>query len=197
MTETKKVKQREEIKAEDKWNVEKIYANIEAWDKDLKDLKEKALVLQKYVGKLADPEKLYEYLNVREGVARLAERLFIYAHLKSDEDTSNTTFLSLKDKIDSYLAELKSYEAFFVPEILSLPEGSVEKAIATKKELEIYSFMLQDILNMKPHTLSKEQEELLAAVSDCLEAPSNIFSILKRMKMEQRYSLQKLILLLF
>jgi oligoendopeptidase F len=183
MAEFKKVKSRDEIEAKDKWKVEKIYTDIEAWEKDFNSLKEKAKDIKKYVGKLGDPELLVEYLKVSESVSRLAEKLFIYAHLKSDEDTVNTTYQSLKDKIDSYLAELRSYEAFFIPEILSLPDGTIEKAIREKKELELYKFMLDDILKMKPHTLSKEQEELLAAVSDCLEAPSNIFGMLKNADM--------------
>jgi oligoendopeptidase F len=179
MVEVKKVKLRDEVEKDDKWDVEKIYTNIESWEKEYKELKEKALAIQKYVGKLSKPEMLLEYLEVKESIGRVSEKLFVYAHLKSDEDTSNTTYQSLKEKIDTYLAELRSHEAFFVPEILALPEGAIEKMLQENKELELYKFMLEDILKAKPHILSKEQEELLASVSDCLEAPSNIFSMLK------------------
>jgi oligoendopeptidase F len=181
--EIKKTKIREEINTKDKWDIEKIYLDVNSWEKDFKFLKDKAPVLKDYVGKLNCGTKLLEYFKVSEEVARLAEKLFVYAHLKSDEDTANTKYQSQKDKIDSYLAEVKSYEAFFVPEILSFAEGTIEKQMSEVRELEQYRFLLEDILKMKHHTLSREQEELLAAVSDCLEAPSNIFGMLKNADM--------------
>jgi oligoendopeptidase F len=181
--EFKRTKIREEISPKDKWNIEKVYKDSNTWEEDFKGLKEKAPKLKEYVGRLNNGTVLLEYIKLSEEVGRLAEKLFVYAHLKSDEDTSNTKYQSQKDKIDSFLAEVKSYEAFFVPEILSYAEDTIEKLMKEVRELEQYRFMLEDILKMKPHTLSKEQEELLAAVSDCLEAPSNIFGMLKNADM--------------
>ena len=178
MSEAVKVKTREEIDAKDKWDINKVYPSEELWEEDFKGLKEEAIQLKEYVGKLSDPQKLLEYLKVSEKISRAAENLFIYAHLKYDEDTANSKYQGLKDKIDTYLSELRSYQAFFVPEILSLPEGAIENALNANPDLKLYDFMLQDILKMKPHTLSKSEEELLASVSDCLDAPHNIFGML-------------------
>jgi oligoendopeptidase F len=183
MSESKKVKLRTEINSEDKWVVEKIYKNNEQWNADFNSLKSKADEIKKYPGKLSDAYELLNYLKLSEEISRQSEKLFIYAHLKFDEDTSNNEYQTLRDKIDSYLAELRSYEAFFVPEILSLPEDTIKKHLHEVEELKIYNFMLEDILKLKAHTLSKEQEELLAAVSDCLDAPSNIFGMLKNADM--------------
>lgn len=178
MAEAKKVKTREEINEKDKWDINKIYVSDELWESDFKHLKEDAVQLKAYVGKLSDPAQLLEYLQVSEKISRAAETLFIYAHLKYDEDTTNSKYQSLRDKIDTYLSELRSYEAFFIPELLSLPEGSVERSLEQVPDLKLYDFMLKDILKLKPHTLSKAEEELLASVSDCLEAPHNIFGML-------------------
>lgn len=183
MSESKKVKLRTEISSEDKWVVEKIYKDSEQWNVDFNNLKSKAEDIKKYPGKLSDSHELLNYLKLSEEISRQAEKLFIYAHLKFDEDTSNNDYQTLRDKIDSYLAELRSYEAFFVPEILSLPEGMLKKQLQEVEDLNVYSFLLEDILKLKAHTLSKEQEELLAAVSDCLDAPSNIFGMLKNADM--------------
>lgn len=178
MSEAKKVKTRGEICEKDKWDISKIYNSDEQWEKDFKSLKEEALQLKQYVGKLSDPTELLNYLRLSEKISRAAEKLFIYAHLKYDEDTANSKYQGLKDKVDTYLSELRSYEAFFTPELLELPDGTVEKALDQVDELKLYDFMLKDILKMKPHTLSKAEEELLASVSDCLEAPHNIFGML-------------------
>lgn len=178
MAEVKKLKTREEIDSKYKWNIEKVYKDSQQWEKDFKQLKVEALKLKEFPGTLSDPKNLISYLNLKEKISRKTEVLFVYAHLKSDEDTTNTEFQTLKEKIDSYLAELSSINAFFVPEILSLNEDDLLKNIDEIQELNMYKFFFKQIIIMKPHTLSRELEEMLASVSDCLEAPGNIFSML-------------------
>jgi oligoendopeptidase F len=172
------LKKREEIKEEFKWKVEKIYTNIEAWEKDFEDLKNEAVKLKDYSGKLTSGEMILEYLQVNEKISRKAENLYVYAHLKSDEDTSNPTYQSLMSKIDIYMAEFASYTAFFVPEMLSLEDKFIEAEMHRLEELKKFEFLIKDILKEKPHILSKEMEELLAAASDCLDAPAAIHNIL-------------------
>ncbi|MDT8719106.1 oligoendopeptidase F [Clostridium sp. 19966] len=183
MAEVKKIKLRQEIKAEDTWNVEAIYESNADWEKDLENLKAVAASIKDFSGKLSDSKKLLEYFKESEIISRKAEKLFIYAHLRSDEDTANAEYQAMRDKIDSYLPEIRSYEAFFVPEILSLPEAYIGEAIKQQPELEMYKFLLDDVLKMKPHTLSRAEEELLASVSDCLDAPENIFGRLSNADM--------------
>lgn len=172
------LKKREEIDDRFKWKVDKIYKSIEEWEKDFEGLKSDAVKLKDYSGKLINGEIILEYLKFNEKISRRAENLFIYAHLKSDEDTSNPTYQALMSKIDIYMAEFSSYTAFFVPEILSLDDKFIEAEINRVEGLKIYKFLIEDILKEKPHILSKEMEELLAAASDCLDAPSAIHNIL-------------------
>ncbi|NOW89400.1 oligoendopeptidase F [Clostridium beijerinckii] len=172
------LKKREEIEDKFKWKVDKIYKSIEDWEKDFEDVKNEAVKLKDFSGKLVNGEAILDYLKFNEKVSRKAENLFIYAHLKCDEDTSNTTYQSLMSKVDIYMAELASYTAFFVPEILSLDDIFIKSEINRLDELKQFEFLIEDILKEKPHILSKEMEELLAAASDCLDAPSAIHNIL-------------------
>lgn len=172
------LKKREEIEDKFKWKVDKIYKSIEDWEKDFEDVKNEAVKLKDFSGKLVNGEAILDYLKFNEKVSRKAENLFIYAHLKCDEDTSNTTYQSLMSKVDIYMAELASYTAFFVPEILSLDDSFIKSEINRLDGLKQFEFLIEDILKEKPHILSKEMEELLAAASDCLDAPSAIHNIL-------------------
>jgi oligoendopeptidase F len=172
------LKKREEIEDKFKWKVDKIYRNIDDWEKDFEDVKNEAIKLKDFSGKLVNGETILEYLKFNEKVSRKAENLFIYAHLKCDEDTSNATYQSLMSKIDIYMAEFASYTAFFVPEILSLEDNFIKDEMNRLDELKQFEFLIDDILKEKPHILSKEMEELLAAASDCLDAPSAIHNIL-------------------
>ncbi|MBZ9636521.1 oligoendopeptidase F [Clostridium sp. FP1] len=178
MSEVKKLKTRDEIDSMHKWKVEKMYKNSAAWEEDFETLKSKAPNMQRFSGKLGRAEDLLSFLESNVEILRLLDKLLVYARLRGDEDTAKAEFQILKNKVDAYEAEASSITAFFIPELLSLPEGTVDEAICKLPELKIYEFYLKDILSQKPHTLSTEGEKLLASAGDCLNAPENIFGML-------------------
>jgi len=178
MSDTKKLKSRKEISSEYKWKIEKIFETDEKWEEAFLKLKKEGISLKEYEGKLKDVEVLKEYLNKNVELSILAERIYVYAHLKSDEDTKNGKYQAMTNKIDTYLAEFSSYTAFFTPEILSFEDGYIQNLINENEDLKVYQFMFDTILKEKPHILSKEEEGLLATVSDSLDAPSTIYNIL-------------------
>lgn len=182
--ESKVLKKREEIQDQDKWSINEIYSNDEVWEKEYKELQEEAPKLKDFEGKLGDGETLIKYFEVNEKVSRKAEKIYVYAHLRCDEDTSNTKYQAMMNKIDAYMAEYATYTAYVVPEILSLPDGTIEKQMEELKGLEPYKFLLENILKEKPHVLDKKEEELLAAASDCLDAPSSIHNIMTNADMK-------------
>lgn len=184
MSENKKLKSRDQIGSEDKWKIEKVFENDEKWEEAFSKLKKEAINLKGYEGKLGNVEVLKEYLSENIKLSIIAERIYVYAHLKLDEDTKNSKYQSMTSKIDSYLAEFSSYTAFFTPEILALEDGFIEKAISDNEDLLVYKFMFDEILKEKPHILSKQEEELLATVSDSLGAPDSIYKMLTNADMK-------------
>ncbi|MDU2665118.1 MAG: M3 family oligoendopeptidase, partial [Clostridium perfringens] len=178
MSEVKKLRRRDEIPEGDKWRIDKIYETPAKWNEELNKLKEEAPKLKNFEGKLGNKEDLKAFLLLNEKLSRKLGKLYVYAHMRSHEDTSNPEMQSLVNKIDPYSAEFSSYTAYFVPEILSLKEGTIENFINEDKDLEQYKIYFEMILNEKPHILSKEVESVLASVSDCLGAPESIYSML-------------------
>ncbi|MDY2630287.1 MULTISPECIES: oligoendopeptidase F [unclassified Clostridium] len=178
MSDLKVLKKREEIEAKDKWKLEEIFASDEEWENAFKELKEEAPSLKEFEGKLNNKENIKEFLDKYVDLGIKAETIYIYAHLKCDEDTSNSKYQAMMNKVDAYMAEYASYTAYFVPEILSQEESLIRDIINNNEELKTYKFMFEDILKEKPHILSKSEEELLASVSDCLDAPSSIHNML-------------------
>lgn len=178
MSEVKKLRRRDEIPEGDKWRIDKIYETPAKWNEELNNLKEEAPKLKDFEGKLGNKEDLKAFLLLNEKLSRNLGKLYVYAHMRSHEDTSNPEMQSLVNKIDPYSAEFSSYTAYFVPEILSLKEGTIENFINEDKDLEQYKIYFEMILNEKPHILSKEVESVLASVSDCLGAPESIYSML-------------------
>ncbi len=178
MSEVKKLKIREEVPEKYKWNVKKMYLDEKAWESDFIKAKEIAPKLLDYKGKLKDPNMLLGYLESYVKVSNLVEDLYVYAHLKSDENTANTKYQVLLDRIRAYLTEVNSINSFFVPEILTLSEEDINKAIDKLEPLKLYEKYLKDILEQKPHILSEEGEKLLASAENSLSAPGNIFNML-------------------
>ncbi|MDY3206981.1 oligoendopeptidase F [Clostridium baratii] len=178
------LKSRNEIREEDKWDIEKIYKSSDDFEKDFEELKKEAPKLKDFEGKLNDPQNILEYLKYSEKMNRLAEKLYVYSHLKSDEDTANNENQARMSKIDSYMADFSSYSAYFVPEILSLGEEYIMKAMEEVPDLKNYEFLFRDILKEKDHVLTKEMEELLSQVSDCLDAPDAIHNMLSNADMK-------------
>ena len=178
MSDLKVLKKREEINSKDKWKVEKIFKSDEEWEAAFKNLQEEAPKLKDFEGKLSNAENIKAFLDKYVDLGIKAETIYVYAHLKCDEDTSNSKYQAMMNKVDAYMAEFASFTAYFVPEILSLDENLVKDIINNTEDLKLYKFMFEDILKEKPHILSKSEEELLASVSDCLEAPSSIHNML-------------------
>ncbi|XZJ89572.1 oligoendopeptidase F [Clostridium perfringens] len=178
MSEVKKLRRRDEIPERDKWRIDKIYETPAKWNEELSKLKEEAPKLKDFEGKLGNKEDLKAFLLLNEKLSRKLGKLYVYAHMRSHEDTSNPEMQSLVNKIDPYSAEFSSYTAYFVPEILSLKEGTIENFINEDNDLKQYKIYFEMILNEKPHILSKEVESVLASVSDCLGAPESIYSML-------------------
>ncbi|MFA9399158.1 MAG: oligoendopeptidase F [Clostridiaceae bacterium] len=171
------MKDRKDISSKYKWKVEKIYENNKLWEKDYEKLDKESLKIKEYKGKLNSAENIIKFLNLRENILRLNEKLYVYANLKSDEDTRNGEYQLVLQKISGKTAEISGYLSYFVPEILELSEEEYSNILKDKR-LNDYEFFLQDIRKMKSHILSKEKEEMLASMSDLLEAPSNIFGML-------------------
>ena len=153
MTELKK---REEIDDKYKWKLDKIYKNSSDFDKAFEDLKKEAPSLLNFAGKLSDKNNIIGYFKLSEKLGREAEKLYVYAHMKCDEDTQNQENQARMNKIDAYMAEYASYSAYFVPEILALKDGFIEDLIKNDKNLSELGRMfncsantISDIVNGK------------------------------------------------
>jgi oligoendopeptidase F len=178
MKEIKKLKTRGEIESKYKWNVEKMYSSDELWEEDFKRLQQIVPKLDEYNGKLNNSTSLLAYINNYIEASNLFEDLAVYAHLRSDEDTTNSKYQVLQDRISTYGAEFSAITSFFVPEVLKMDEVEIKKLIGESEGLKLYEFFLEQIMEKKPHVLSQEEEKILASVSDCLSAPRNMFNML-------------------
>ena len=173
-----KLKTRDEVEEKYKWRVDKMYSSDDIWEEDFKAIKKHVNDLLKFKGKLHIGSELLGYLVSCEELLSLFDNLIVYAHLRSDEDKSNSKYQVMMDRISAFGAEFSGISSFFLPELLSLDEAEVQKEINETKGLKHYEKYIKNIFEGKPHVLSAAEENILAQVSDCLNAPNNIYSML-------------------
>jgi oligoendopeptidase F len=170
------------------WNVEALYPNLESWQKELATFsapsKPHFPQIAKFKGRLAEsPQVLREALDALNESARQCDKLYTFAHLKHDEETTDDTYKGAYQKIMSLAYLFGEEVSWFDPEIISLDQKTFDLFIKAP-ELEPYRFYLEKAYRQKPHTLSEDQEELLALSSQALSTSSKAFSSLNNSDLE-------------
>lgn len=173
---------RNEVPVQDRWNVEALYPDPDAWKMDLAGVqgKEKASKwseLAEYKGRLHDPQAAANFFESYIRLQRQLDKLHVYAHLRMDEDLGNDTFKGNYGLIASLLHEFSLATSWIEPELLSLNEEQFKRLIGDSA-LVPYRFHLEKIGRMRPHTLSPEQEELMALSGKALDASGKAFGAL-------------------
>ncbi len=166
------------------WAVEDIYPTEEAWSQALSESASLPEELAAYQGKLGESaETLLSYLTRMEEISHQADRLFVYAMLRADEDTANSTHQAMKGKCFSFLVSLSSATAFEGPELVAIPDETLDAFYAQEPGLTKYRRYLTKARLEKPHILSQAEEKLLAGAAEVGAAPSNIFNTLNNADM--------------
>jgi oligoendopeptidase F len=181
----KKLPGRNEVATEDTWRLEDIFANDEAWEKEFNEVKEQLPGVQEFQGKLGEnADQLYNALQLQDKLLERLGRLYTYAHMRYDQDTTNSFYQGLDDRIKNLYSQAGSALAYIVPEILAVDEDKIKGFLQEKEELKLYEHALEEINLQRPHVLSAEQEALLAEASEVMSSPSNTFGMLNNADLE-------------
>lgn len=176
MEQVKKIPARSEIPAEDKWAIEDLFVSDEAWEQELTILEQASAAMADYEGRLAESaQTLFEYLQQVEQVDVKADRLGNYCYRRSDEDTRDSATQAMSGKYMAAVVALSAASSFATPEIMAIDEQTLQSFYAACPELERYRRYLTDLRRRKAHTLSAQEERLLAAAGEMAQAPDTIY----------------------
>ena len=169
-----KEKHRSEIQEEDKWNLELVFANDEQWLEQYEIVRKQAKEFSKYKGTiLKTSNNLLEVLKEYLSLERSLSTLYVYASMRSDEDTKNTSYQKLKGQADNLYALVSEVTSFVIPELIRGDYSLVLKYIEEEPRLQIYKRMLTDIYRYQKYTLSLEEEKLLSKLTTVFNIPQN------------------------
>ena len=169
---------REEIDSKYKWDLSSMFPSNEAFEAGLEELKAYCPKLLAFKGKIStSAQALLEFLQLEDKMTLLLYKIINYAERKSDEDTRVAKYQAYVANATSAYTQVGEATSWFAAELLAIPAESVEKFYAEVPALEFYRRKLNKILNQREHTLSAEEEALLARAEELAVQPTNIFSM--------------------
>lgn len=173
-----KVLKRDEISDEYKWNLEDMFASDELWEEEYEQTKELCNKIASYQGKLTESAAtLLAYFQDTDEADYHLERIYVYANERYHQDTAVSQYQGYASRADSLMVMAESSSAFAEPEILEVSEETIDAFYKEQPELLKYQRAINEILRKKAHTLSKEEEKILADAGEIAVGPENIFSM--------------------
>lgn len=176
------MKTREAVPLQERWNVEALYPNHESWEIAFKTFVPQPQEtphwpnLQAYQGTFEQSvEKLREVLDLLMKIERELSKLYTYAHLRHDEDIANPQFKKNYEQILTLAHALAQETSWLQPELLALPDSVLQRYLSSPL-LKDYHFYLEKMIRMKKHTLSPDNENLLALAGPTLQTAHKAFS---------------------
>ncbi len=173
--------ERSQVTAEDTWNVSALFPSFDSWQAALQKVMQHPSPprwpeFQSYKGHLGEkPEILKEALEQVLQLSRQLSLLFTYAHLRHDEEITDDLHKTAYSQATSLLHDFHQETAWFEPELLALPEATIQAYLASPF-LADYRFYIEKIVRIRKHMLSPESEELLALSGKALQTSSKAFS---------------------
>ena len=173
------VLQRNEINEKDTWDLSTIFETDQKWEEELALLTEDTKQAASLEGHLLDSEE--SLLDITErylDLSRRLEKLYVYAHMKNDQDTRVAKYQEYYAKAMTLYSQLDQVFSFYEPEFMAITEDQYQNFLAEESKLQPYKHFFDKLLQNKDHVLSQREEELLAGAGEIFGAASETFAIL-------------------
>ena len=171
---------REEIRIEDTWALEDIFANDDLWKAAYDKAYEYVPVLEKMAGTLGNSgEALLAYMQLTDQVMAEIRSIRSYASMKYDQDIRSSYYQDLSNQCMRLMVDLNKADSFATPEIMEIEDAVLERFYQEVPALELYRTKLNRIRSQKEHTLTKAEEKILAAAGQLAQTPNTVGAILR------------------
>ena len=178
--ENKKIPERSQVPEEFTWNLKDMFESDEAWFQENEALKAVPAEVAAFQGHLGDDaETLLRFLRRQDEVEVRLSTLYGYASCKGDQDTGNGFYQDMRGKAMSTIVAVSSAAAFASPEIMAIPEDTLNLFYIAQPGLEEYRRSLYQIRRRAAHILSPAEERLLSAAGEMARGPESIGSVFR------------------
>jgi len=124
---------RESIPVQYTWKLEDIFKTDKIWEKEYLSLEKELPLLNNFKGKLNSLKELLSAYNTYEEIFPRLDKLYTYAHLRFDQDTTNSFYQKMYGKIKSLVTKANSLFSYFTPEIINMPKKTLQAFLQDPK----------------------------------------------------------------
>src|SRR6185503_13228287 len=161
------------------WNLADIYPTEAAWRAAKEKLAAELPQLRQFQGKLASSAKtLADALDKLYAFDKELSRLYTYASMLADQDTRDARHQGMRQEMVQLAAAFSAEAAFIEPELLRAGKATLDGFVASEPRLKVYGFYLEDVARRAAHTLSENEEKILAAAGPVGGTAADVYGIL-------------------
>ncbi|MGY3779933.1 oligoendopeptidase F [Streptococcus gallolyticus] len=161
------------------WDLSTVFATDDAWEAELASLDGDLENAKAYKGRLtASSNDLLAITESYLALSRRLEKLYVYASMKNDQDTTVAKYQEYQAKATAIYAKFSEIFAFYEPELMQLSKEAFEDFVAETPALSAYAHFFEQLFKRQPHVLSQAEEELLAGAQEIFGAAGETFGIL-------------------
>lgn len=170
---------RSHIDEKDQWDLSTVFATDDAWEAELASLDGDLENAKAYKGRLtASSNDLLAITESYLSLSRRLEKLYVYASMKNDQDTTVAKYQEYQAKVTAIYAKFSEIFAFYEPELMQLSKEAFEDFVAETPALSAYAHFFEQLFKRQPHVLSQAEEELLAGAQEIFGAAGETFELL-------------------
>ncbi len=174
--------ERKDVQEQYKWKVSDVFENDEKWEEAFAEL-DNHIDFARFQGTLHTVEGLLAYFEAEEELSIKALRVYLYAHLKHDEDVRVTKYNSYVARVMGFFTRLDAETSFAVPEITALSDETLESFIKDER-LKAYDYMLKLLVAKKKHILSDKEERILAQTGEVMSTAQDVFTMINNAELD-------------
>lgn len=169
--------ERKDIEERLKWDTTSIYKNDEDFYKDIEEVKKLAKLLTGFKGRLTkDLETFKEFIKLDEKFSRKMEKAYVYASLRSDEDTRVTKYQEMNQIATNTYVLTGEALSFVRPELLAT-DYELIKQYLEDSEISYLKHYFDDIYRFKDHTLDEKSEKIIASFAKTGQNPRSTYMV--------------------
>ena len=165
---------RDSVAESDTWDLTYLFPSDADWENEFANWEKRVPEYDQYKGKLAQPDMLLAFLEFDLALERQGERIGSYASLKSSQDVANGKYQEMVARVQNISVKANQASSYMRPELLAMDEADWQKLIVAPV-FAPYRLLLERIARYRKHTLSGNEEQLLAMLGEFAAGPSQIF----------------------
>lgn len=172
-------KARSEIEEKYKWDLTPIYKDVDSWYEDYDLVSKEIKKVLDFKGNIVKNAKnLLDYIEFSMNLERKLYKLYYYAHLNFDSDTTNNEYQKMNGKIENLLAEYNRLDSFANPEMMKIDYNQIKEFYKEEPRLQEYEFLLEQLYRYKDHILNTEAESIISSFANINSTPEQVFEAL-------------------